>query len=796
MTRFWGVFWIDATSAETAKQSFAKIGKLGGLEATQSAGKHWLSNAEEPWLLIINNADDPSLDLPNLFPEGERGHLLVTTRNPHFKIHGTVGATEFKGLKPTDALLLFLRAADSPRPWTPAVERIGHKIIDTLGYLALALIQAGALILQRICGMPDYLDFYNKFRSNVGARRSIGDPRINDQLTVYATWEHSLESLEMRQTEPCLDAAQLLSTVAFFHFDHIRVDIFTRALDNRLRSIETPTRPSIFSCLSRGLIARFQPPPILPTFLRQVPSERDPYRIRRALHELRSFSLISYDGKDDSFSLHPVVHCWAKDRLDSGAQLLWAQVALNVLAESIQLPPNDTGETHEEFRRDILVHLDLCLQAKPLDIVDYRSLFGGYKLPFSLLLQTTWLFVFREQALTAAKCGYVYLERGRFHEAASLFSDVKNALVQSRGYKDDKTMSVMLALAATLWGLGRLEEGVALQQTVVDSRTIVYGPDHAETLSAMDQLGKSFWLNGQYSEALKLQSVTMERTKATLGPNHEGTLNAMDNLGVTYGSWHKYKESKELHLHVLAIRRKTLGPTNLDTLIAMNNLSMALMDLRELSEAQGLINEVYEQRKAKLGKEHPYTLWALCNAAKVMSEQGLLKEAEEMLVGGLAAAKRSLGDDHLGVLMGVGELARVYARQGRLEASEILSGELIQRLEASRGLGHPDTVYALFKVAQLYEMQGRVDKAIEACTLACERAEIKLTKEHPMAKNIVSQLRRLEECRKGFSGDKADGNLHTASEVKPLINGHHKSVDASHSDVEWMPNHLRSCKTY
>lgn len=768
--------------------------------------------------MIINNADDPSLDLPNLFPEGERGHILVTTRNPHFRVHGTVGATEFRGLEPTDALFLFLRAADSPRPWTPAVKSVGKKIIDTLGYLALALIQAGALILQRICVMPDYLDFYNKFRSNVGTRRSLGDPNISEQLTVYATWEHSLESLEIRHTESCLDAAQLLSTVAFFHFDHIRVDIFTKALDNRLRSIDTSSRPSMFSRVSHGILARIQPPPVLPTFLRQVPSRKDPYRIRRALHELRSFSLISYDGKDDSFSLHPVVHCWAKDRLDSGAKVLWAQIALNVLAESIQLPPDDTGETHEEFRRDILVHLDLCLQARPLKVLDYQALFGGYKLPFALLLQNTWLFVFREQVLTAAKCGYVYLERGRFNEAASLFSDVRNALVQSRGYKDDKTMSVMLALAATFWGLGRLEEGLALQQIVVNSRTDFFGPDHADTLSAMDQLGKSFWLNGQYNEALKIQNITMERTKTTLGPNHEGTLNAMDNLGVTYGSWHRYKESKELHLQVLAIRRESLGPTHLDTLTAMNNLAMALMDLGELCEAQRLINEVYDQRKAKLGREHPYTLWALCNAAKVMSEQRLLKEAEEMLVGGIAAAKRSLGDDHLGVLMGTGELARVYARQGRLEASESLSVAMIQRLEASRGLGHPDTVYSLFKVAQLYEMQGKIDKAIETCTLAAARAEMKLTREHPMAQDIASQLKRLEECSKGFARDKA--NIHTGSEKEPPANEHHKSVDAAlcssewgsekeapasehhksvdaaHSSTEWMPNHLRSYKTY
>jgi hypothetical protein len=95
------VFWIDATSAETAKHSFAEIGKTGGLEATQSAGKHWLSHLEQPWLLIINNSDDPSLDLPSLFPEGERGHtvssLLLGTRTFEFTV--PLELTNLKGLK-------------------------------------------------------------------------------------------------------------------------------------------------------------------------------------------------------------------------------------------------------------------------------------------------------------------------------------------------------------------------------------------------------------------------------------------------------------------------------------------------------------------------------------------------------------------------------------------------------------------------------------------------------------------------------------------------------------------------
>lgn len=716
------------------------------MEPTRNAGKHWLSNLDEPWLLIINNADDLALELPDLFPEGERGHILVTTRNPSFRVHATVGALEFTGLGKKDALLLLLRASDYPRPWDSETEDRGNRITDALGRLALALVQAGALILQKICTIDDYLGLYIHFRRKISARQSSKESKDEDQ-TIYATWDHSIESLEQRGTEAYLDAVQLLSLVGFFHFENIRVDIFTRALKNRLDALTIAEDSSLTGRIITRLLARMQPLPILPGFLRGNIAELDPSRIRHALHVLRSFSLINYDSKIDSFSLHPVVHAWARDRLPPGQQSLWAQIALNVLAEAILLPPNDTGKSHEDFRRDILAHLDVCLQFRPIQILDYRSSFGGLKFPIALMLRHSLLVVYRDQVLTAAKCGYVYAERGRFKEAAELLARVKNALVVSRGVENEHTMRAMLGLAGTCWGLGRLEEAVSLQQVVVDARSRSLGPVHAETLSAMDQLGRSLWLNGQYHKALELQTLTVQRMKAKLGTDDASTLSAMDNLGVTYGSWQRYNDSMQLHQQVLVTRKKILGPTHLDTLTTMNHLAMALRDIGALDKAKKLMTEVYEQRKLQLGEEHPWTLWALCNLAKVYTELKLFKEAEDMLVPGIAAAKRSLSDDHLGVLMGIGELARVYARQKRYQEAEDLSKHIIERFEVSRGLGHPDTVYTLFKTAQLFENQRKFKEALELCELASQRVHIRLTTDHPMAKSILKQLQRLKKSQ-------------------------------------------------
>ena len=736
------------------------------MESTQSAGKHWLSNCEETWLLIINNADDPGLDLLSLFPEGDRGCILVTTRNPDFRIHGTAGSTEFKGLKQREAFVLLLKAAGTPKPWTALVEEKAREIAEALGRLALALVHAGALILQRVCKIQDYLDFYNQYRSRLSSRRGSDGLRRVDQYSVYATWEHSLSYLELQQTEASRDAIQLLSLVAHYHSEHIRVDIFTRAMSNRFTTDGSAQRCSLLRRFTNGISARLQPPSLLPDFLRRDCKSFNHYRIRHALHELSLFSLISYDGKDDSFSLHPLVHSWARDRLGKGEQMLWARIALNVLAESILLPPNSEGEAHEEFRRDILIHLELCLHLSPIEIPDYDAWFGGLKLPIALLFQHTWLFVIRQRTITAAKCGYVCLERGRFKQAAVLLSQVKDALIKSLGLDNDTTTRAMLALAAACWGLGRLEEAVALQQSVVDARIRRYGRDHAETLSAMNELGKSLWLNGQYKEALELQSLTLDRMKATLGSNHESTLAAMDNLGITYGSWQRFRESEVIHRQVMLAREKSLGPNHLETLVAMNNLAMALRDLDRLSEAKKLMIRVYEQRKTKIGKEHPYTLWALCNLCKILTDLGALEESETLMKPGSAAAKRSLGEDHLGVLMGVGELARIYARQGRLDEAADLTQQLVERLEQSRGAGHFDYLFALYKQAHLYEMRGKINEAIKVLELAEERTPIKLPPEHPFAQDITKYLRQLQAresqvCRstpkKDYEGTLIDG---------------------------------------
>lgn len=98
------IFWVRADSASKLEADFANIAKMLGLEdpserqnevASRELAKGWLSNPkstlddeldsqsqkEVPWLLIFDNADDPSIlmDYTHLFRSGS---VLVTSRYP------------------------------------------------------------------------------------------------------------------------------------------------------------------------------------------------------------------------------------------------------------------------------------------------------------------------------------------------------------------------------------------------------------------------------------------------------------------------------------------------------------------------------------------------------------------------------------------------------------------------------------------------------------------------------------------------------------------------------------------
>lgn len=92
--RFWGIFWIDASTGMEITRDMLKVAGKLDLEDDIPSVLRYLSSTEETWLLNFDNVDDPSTALSKYFPVRGRGTMLITSRNAESKIHATVGCSD------------------------------------------------------------------------------------------------------------------------------------------------------------------------------------------------------------------------------------------------------------------------------------------------------------------------------------------------------------------------------------------------------------------------------------------------------------------------------------------------------------------------------------------------------------------------------------------------------------------------------------------------------------------------------------------------------------------------------
>src|SRR3984885_7498325 len=241
--RFWRIFWIDATNDETINFSFQAI--AGYPEASACGVKdtasviHWLSEMDSNWLLIFDNADGKPSEISKSFPPGNRGNVLITSRNHEMKRNVSPRAwIEVEDMEEMDAISLLLKAAFLDDT-SEELRQASMPIVKELCFLPLAVDQAGAAIGCGLCDMDNYLEMYSECRQTLLAHQSF-EGASNYGRAVYTTWEMSFSALEAKaakdKSEVDAQAAEsaiiILQTFAFFHFDGIVKDIFRRAVEN------------------------------------------------------------------------------------------------------------------------------------------------------------------------------------------------------------------------------------------------------------------------------------------------------------------------------------------------------------------------------------------------------------------------------------------------------------------------------------------------------------------------------------------------------------------------------------
>lgn len=745
---FWGIFCIDGKSEETIRHTFSNVAKIGGVEPNESAAKNWLANLTYPWLLLIDNADDRNMDLQKHFPTGERGFILITTRNPYNRTLGTFGEKfydfEKRRLDVEESNELLLKAADEPRRIT-SVRDAAARIAERLGYLPLALVQAGKAIFRGMCNcnLLNYLEIYDqswqrirRARSLSGLRSSLNNDEVVSMKNVYSSYEIIYRGLENTPAVSTQDAIDLLKLFSFLSSESLRIEVLITAVrhpqrqrqydeDQAARKATTTdfASNSWTSTLKERLIwlqrQMDKSSPVLPAVL--LEDNFDEARLSYALDQLESLSLINYHREDNSYSMHPLIHTWVRERpeMSNAEQAIWCQAASSTLAQSILLPPLDITESAEALRRHLLPHVShvqKCRESIELKLIENRKSRKRLWRPLAPIFS-------RQLAIEFGKFSLVYFNNGFYVQAEELQLKVQDFVCSRLGMGNQLAWRVTLALSGTYFELSKTNKAAELQAQVLDSCKETLGPDHPQTLKFMDILGASRCFQGRFEESRELHEKAIEGMTKVLGPGHEDTLLATDNLGKVMWRYFQYEICHNLHAKAFEglSKAKLFGPTHAKTLEAKECLALSSIDLpgADLQSAHDMMLEVKRMRKLRLGTEQPWTLLARCNLGRIKSAMGDTSKAEKLIRKALPVAQRNLGENHFGTLMGKTHLAQVLVRQKRYDEAEDMFLDVVQRHcygSAARDDGeHPDRIFAMRYLLMCYTEHGKFRDALDMC---------------------------------------------------------------------------------
>ena len=301
---FVAVAWIDASSPASISQSYGAIAKQLPNppdpdiddDGVMSIVKGSFQKFQRSWLVVLDNYDNPKAFSARSIREyipltGKNGHILITSRH---RDSARLGQEIIVSSMTVDESvnLLLRRAAQGGEASKCAV------IARSLGYLPLALDQAGSYIRARDLQLKDFVRRYEERKESILTEtpeqweyRRSNNEGPEEYLSVFTTWELSFEQLSGDNREKGYKE-RFLTLAAFFDNKQIAERYF-KALYNA----EKPAWMVIFD----------------------TDEKWDTFKFEDLLAEFRKLSLVQILTRrnDQSyFSFHPVVRDWIQLRVN------------------------------------------------------------------------------------------------------------------------------------------------------------------------------------------------------------------------------------------------------------------------------------------------------------------------------------------------------------------------------------------------------------------------------------------------------------------------------------------------
>jgi tetratricopeptide (TPR) repeat protein len=654
------VFWVNARSWATFSRDYHNISTQLGLLVPDMEEdemflpfKNWLESEDSgDWVLVIDNADDPSeFRTSRYIPQRFKGKVIVTTRSCAVATDQLFCETvEVPKMDANEAEVLFRRLCTDTIPVRDTHSGFTRDLLLALDHLPLAIAGAAAFMRRTKTPPSKYLEIFNSTRVNQARllMKTFNDVHREPRHDVCAEGEGGM-------TESVL-------TTYYIIFE--RIQKLCPLSADLLR---------LFAFLDRQAIPE--------QFLLELDGATDSILFREAVGHFLDLSLITQDTDSDSYDVHRLVHLSMESYISQNASEAtnWKKRALGIV---LRLFPSIEYENR-----------DICSAYLPhaLAVIRYSDDSES------------------EVACLLEKIGKYLAQRGDYRGAREHLE--RNLEICERVGND--TLVVTRTLARVYSSQGDYSKALEWYDRALAGSEMLHGRDHSDTLTTVRDIASVYKHQGDYNKALELFDRALAGLEEKLGRDHPDTLVTVSGIAAVYCYQGDFSKALEWFDRALAGQEKSLGRDYPDTLRTINNIALVYDKQGNYRKALELFDWALAGLEKSLGRDHPYTLATVNNIAEVYDNQGDYSKGLELYERALAGLEKVLGSDHPKTIDIVYDMAEVYERQGDYSKALELYNRALAGQEKLFGRDHPFTLTTIYSMACVLCCQGDYSKAEE-----------------------------------------------------------------------------------
>lgn len=557
------------------------------VEDLQCVIRKWLVEHEK-WLLIFDNLDNYG-DIEPYLPNVLNGHFIITTRDTHIDIGFKYSLGVFLETDAIEFLKKRICGHGEIKEYDYQDFTLKAPLLARrLGFLPLALEQAGAYISIVKCSISEYLDLLNEYGLEVFSDDEPSSQPIFYQKVISTTWNISIKNITHE------GAKQLFYLCAYMASDNIPVDFFVK-LQNKLPS---PIRDDLANRLSKN----------------------------RIVTELRNYSLTS--GNAEYICMHQLVQ--EVVRTDLGNDTRWRDFCYLGIKE--YLPDKFENRQQRIKFLEISEHCESILNYIKMEKHDEDYALTVFSLGYGYYVSGSYKKALerhfealnirrnisgknsKEVANSENHIGLAFFYLGNYSEALKHYRHAIDIL-KKIGNCEEELLEIYNNLALVYRRNAKYTDAINTYFQCLDIKKRLYENENNSIAETYNNIAVAYYWNKEYEQALDWH-FKAKRIREQLLPNeHPDLAETYNNIGVVYFELSNYSEAFEYFKKAERIRTEALGKEHPETTMTYDNIASYYAVVGKYDDAITYFKKTLKIRLDRLGENHVDTAATYNNMA-------------------------------------------------------------------------------------------------------------------------------------------------------------------------------------